>query len=123
MIANELLLLAPMLQQLQRDHPTPLTEDRASDLVVSEQVLREYGASAEDATLGIVRGENDGALGSVYVFLDGQLPEMAAQASRSCDTSHCSASSVNARSADDAMISALPGGTVNEGNSDVPTFE
>jgi hypothetical protein len=73
MVANELVLLDQMLQQLQRVYPTPLTEDRVFDLFVSEQVLCDYRVSAEDAALGIVRGENDGALGGVYVFLDGRL--------------------------------------------------
>ena len=70
---NERVLIGQLLQQLQADQTTPLSESDAFEFFACDQVLKTSDPSGDEVTAGVVGGNNDGGIDGVYTFVNDQL--------------------------------------------------
>ena len=73
MPSNEVVLIDRYIQDAQNQRDTPLPDDVAFEHFAAQCALRAENLSDEEIGKGIVGGGNDGAIDSVFVFLDGVL--------------------------------------------------
>ncbi len=70
---NSLLLLEDVLEQ-QRYRSSPgSSEQDFFEIFCAEQILKDYNLSFDELAAGIVDGEHDGGVDSVYAFVNGEL--------------------------------------------------
>ena len=70
---NERVLIGQLLQQLQAEQTTPLSESDAFEFFACDQVLKASDPSGDEVTAGVVGGNNDGGIDGVYTFVNDQL--------------------------------------------------
>lgn len=73
MTANEIIALNARLKQIHDERAPDLPEDKFFEMVAAEQILKDFDLTDEDIESGLVGGENDGGLDSVYFLVNRQL--------------------------------------------------
>ena len=70
---NSQQLLNHVLLQQRRDRAADLSEQEYFEIFCAEQILKNFQLSYDDLQSGVVDGEHDGGIDSIYAFVNGEL--------------------------------------------------
>lgn len=73
MVDNSQQLLSDVLSQRRQEIEPSSSEQEFFEVFCAEQILKEYDLSYEEVHAGVVDGEHDGGVDSVYSFVNGEL--------------------------------------------------
>ncbi len=70
---NSQVILADVLAQLKEERAPDIPATDYFEIFCAEQILKDYDLSYEEIEAGIVDGEHDGGIDSIYSFVNGEL--------------------------------------------------
>ena len=72
-MTNDVILIDSLLEQNRIKNASYMSESDYFNLFTAEQIVKDYDLSYEDLIDGIVDGSGDGAIDSIYTFINGEL--------------------------------------------------
>lgn len=70
---NSQVILSDVLCQLKSERASDLSDAEYFEVFCAEQVLKDYDLTYDEIQAGIVDGEHDGGIDSLYAFVNGEL--------------------------------------------------